>query len=170
VDLAFCVSAFFFNPYRISRKFTGTHSYGETPISTFAKIAKIVDLTAEDRFVDLGAGRGKLCFWLALWIGCRCTGVEQVPKFVRQAKFFARIFGVPVRFELKAMEVADLSKATVVYLYTMQWDETLLMRMTKGASLISIGAPVGSDGFQVIRTLRVKYPWGTTDAYVQKRL
>ena len=170
VDLAFCLSSLIFNPYRICRKYTGTHSYGETPLTTFAKLVKAAEFTADDRFVDLGAGRGKLCFWLALWMGCSCTGIEQVPSFVRQSKFLARLFNVPVRFELASIETIDLSSATLVYLYTMEWDETLLLQMKKGARLISIGAPVESDRFQLIRTLQVTYPWGTADAYIQTKL
>jgi hypothetical protein len=170
VDLAFCVSAFFSNPYRMCRKFTGAHSYGETPISTFAKMVESAEVTAEDRFVDLGSGRGKLCFWLALWVGCSCTGIEQVPGFVHQAKFLARLFRVPARFHLASIQSVNLSDATVVYLYTMEWDETLLLQMARGARLITIGAPVANNVFQLLHTLRVAYPWGTANAYIQRRL
>ena len=169
VDLGFCFFAFFFNPYRICRKFTGTHSYGETPLTTFAEIAKAAGLTKEDVFVDLGSGRGKLCFWASLWIGCECRGIEQVPNLVRQSKWLTKAFRVPVRFDQGKMETADLSHATVVYLYTIEWDETLLMQMQHGARLITIGAPVDLEGFAVVKTVEARYPWGIADAYIQKR-
>jgi hypothetical protein len=170
VDLGFCLSGFFCNPYKICRKFTGTHSYGETPISTFANLAKAADLTASDRFLDLGSGRGKLCFWSALWIGCPSVGVEQVPWFIRQSKFLAWIFRIPVRFHLGSMDKADLSNATVIYLYTMEWDEAHLIRIPKGARLITVGAPVESDRFEMVKTVSATYPWGVADVYVQRRL
>jgi hypothetical protein len=170
VDLAFCLSGFFCNPYRICRKFTGAHSYGETPIRTFAAIADAADITKQDHFLDLGAGRGKLCFWAAFWLGCTCTGVEQVPFFVRQARGLAALFRAPVRFHLGSMETADISKATVVYLYVMEWDEALLEQMAPNARLISVGAPVESSSFAVVRKVPARYPWGITDVYVQRRI
>jgi hypothetical protein len=169
VDLGFCLLAFFFNPYRICRKFTGTHSYGETPITTFAELAKAAGLSREDVFVDLGSGRGKLCFWTSLWIGCESRGVEQVPGLVRQSKWVARAFRIPVRFDQGMMETADLSHATVVYLYTMEWDETLLLAMPQGARLITVGSPVDLDGFAVMKTMAAKYPWGVAEVFIQQR-
>ncbi len=170
VDLGFCFFAFFCNPYRICRKFTGTHSYGETPITTFAELAKAAGLVKEDVFVDLGSGRGKLCFWSSLWIGCESRGVEQVPGLVRQSKWLAKAFRVPVCFDQEKMETADLSYATVVYLYTMEWDETLLLEMPPGARLITVGAPVDLDGFAVVKIVEAKYPWGTTEVFIQRRV
>lgn len=170
VDLGFCFFAFFFNPYRICRKFTGTHSYGETPITTFAELAKAAGLAKEDVFVDLGSGRGKLCFWASLWIGCEARGVEQAPGLVRQSRWLARVFGIPVCFDQGMMEAADLSQATVVYLYTMEWDETLLLKMQPGARLITVGSPVELEGFSVVKTVEARYPWGVTDAFIQQRV
>lgn len=170
VDLGFCCFAFFFNPYRICRKFTGTHSYGETPITTFAQLAKVAGLAKEDVFVDLGSGRGKLCFWASLWIGCESRGVEQVPGLVRQSKWLAKAFRIPVRFDHGKMETVDLSHATVVYLYTMEWDETLLLEMQQGARLITVGSPVDLEGFAVLKTVAVRYPWGVAEVFIQQRV
>jgi hypothetical protein len=170
VDLGLCFFAFFFNPYRICRKFTGTHSYGETPITTFAELAKAADLAKEDVFVDLGAGRGKLCFWASLWIGCESRGVEQVPGLVRPSKWLAKAFCIPVRFDQGMMETADLSHATVVYLYTMEWDETLLLEMPQGARLITVGSPVDLEGFTVVKAVEAEYPWGTAEVFIQQRV
>jgi hypothetical protein len=169
VDIGFCASAFFFNPTRIARKFTGTHSYGETPLRTFAHLAKAVGLTASDHFLDLGAGRGKLCFWSALWIGCTSSGIEQVPWFVRQSRCLAYLFNVPVHISCGSIAEADLSKATVVYLYTMEWDEAILARLAEGARLITVGAPVENGLFEVVKVVSVKYPWGVTEGYIQHR-
>lgn len=170
VDLGFCFFAFFFNPYRICRKFTGTHSYGETPITTFAELAKAADLTKEDVFVDLGSGRGKLCFWASSWIGCDCRGVEQVPGLVRLSQWLAWAFRVPVRFDQEKLETADLSHATVVYLYTMEWDETLLLEMQPGARVITVGSPVDLEGFAVVKRIEARYPWGVADVFIQQRI
>jgi len=168
VDAGLCLVAFFQNPYRTCRRFSGTHSYGETPLSTFATLAKLANLQPQDRFMDLGSGRGKLCFWSALWLGCQAIGVEQVPSFVRQARWLAKIFRVPVRFDLGRMEEMDLSSASVVYLYAMEWDETVLQRMAQGARLISVGEPV-DEGFEILHTVRAVYPWGETEVYIQRR-
>jgi hypothetical protein len=170
VDASIGLSAFFCNPYRVCRRFTGTHSYGETALSTFALIAKAVQLTKEDLFVDLGSARGKLCFWAALWIGCKVVGIEQVPSFMRKARRWAWLFRIPIRFDLGQMQTIDLSQATVVYLYAMEWEEAFLEQMKKGARLITVGAPAGEHSFEVIRVISAPYPWGVADVYIQRRL
>ncbi len=74
IDLIFSLIALFTNPYRTCRKFLQKrgephiHAYGETPFTTYQRMAEQCHLTPHDTWMELGAGRGKGCFWLAHFI------------------------------------------------------------------------------------------------------
>ena len=74
LDLTFLVIYLFFNPYKISKKFLlskkkkNIHIYGETPISTIAKIAKECEISSKDHIIELGSGRGRCCFWFSTFL------------------------------------------------------------------------------------------------------
>lgn len=58
-----------------------------TPYDVLEKIAESSILTPEDVLVDFGCGRGRVCFYLADRVGCRCVGIERAePIFKRTMK------------------------------------------------------------------------------------
>ena len=124
IDLTFGLIALFSNPYRICRKFLekkgaeNIYAYGETPYSTYERIAEQCGMGSDDVWIELGAGRGKGCFWLAQFIGCKVVGIEWIPQFVRGARLIRWLFRIKkVRFERLDIEKADLGEASVIYLY-----------------------------------------------------
>jgi hypothetical protein len=159
-DLALGLCSLFFNPYRICKT-----TYGETPIRTFCHIVEAANLSSEDQYLELGSGRGKTCFWAALFIGCKAKGVEAVPLFARlsQALFKEAIFVCGSMFE------TDLSQADVIYSYHLEEKQPCFETMKPGSRLITISEPLDSPAFDVIKSLDVEFPWGMTQAYVQKR-
>jgi hypothetical protein len=180
IDLSFGLLALFSNPYRTCRKFlqkrgsADIYAYGETPLTTLKQMAEKAQLTSKDRWVELGAGRGKGCFWIAHFVGCQTVGVEWVPSFVRKARWLKAFFRMKgLSFELKAMEEADFSSATVVYLYGTCLSEEVISLLAKkmealpkGARVISISYPIESPSLVVKQTFEVSYPWGDTIAYL----
>ena len=82
IDLMFGCIALFINPYRACRKFLqkrgvkDPYAYGETPFATYRRIVEMCGIGPQDIWVEVGAGRGKGCFWLAHFIGCRVIGIE----------------------------------------------------------------------------------------------
>lgn len=180
IDLSFGFFSLFSNPYRTCRKFlqkrgeTDIYAYGETPLETLKQIAEQAQLTSEDRWVELGAGRGKGCFWIAHFIGCQTLGVEWVPSFVRTANWLKVLFRMKnLSFQLKNMEEVDFSSATVVYLYGTCLSEEEISLLTQkmealplGARVISISYPIESPSLVLKQTFEVSYPWGTATAYL----
>lgn len=179
IDSLLGLIALFFNPYRACRKFlqnkgeTDIYTYGETPLRTFHKLARAAHLSPQDRYVELGSGRGKTCLWTTLFVGCSVQGIEWVPSFIRLSRLCARIAQAPVQFTLGSLFEADLSQATVVYFYGIHLDtEPLLGQfalMPKGSRLITVSEPFSSDLFEVTREELVSFPWGETEAYIQVR-
>jgi SAM-dependent methyltransferase len=182
VDWALLSSYFFQSPYRIARKFSKDDSpYGETPLVVMQQIANSAGITAEDCVYELGSGRGRTCFWLALYLGCETVGIEFVPHFVSKANAIATLFGVKkCTFRLEDMCKADLKDATVIYLFgTCLKDEEILKlirsfsHLKKGTKIITISYALteySSDAnFELVQEFEVTFPWGQTTAYLHNK-
>ncbi len=167
IDLCFGFVGLFVNPYRICRKFLekrgaeNVYAYGETPFSTYQRIVAECGIGRDDVWVELGAGRGKGCFWLRHFVGCRVVGVEWVPLFVGVAKAIRRLFRMDgMQFEKGDLGEVDLTGATVVYLYGVERE------VPAGVKVITVSEPL--EGYEVIKSFWVRYPWGRTRAFLQK--
>ena len=169
-DIQLLMRYFWKSPYRIARECTG-EPYGETPLSMMDTIAKKAGITASDVVYELGCGRGRACFWLASFIGCKVVGIEYVPKLVEKAK---KIHCPLVTFLCEDYLEADLSEATVIYLYgTLLSDATVrkiaekFRGLKKGTKIVTISYPL-TDGFHLVKKFDVQFPWGTTSCYIQE--
>ncbi len=171
LDLAFAFFALFSNPYRTCRKFLqkkgvkDPYAYGETPYSTYEKIASHLNLTEKDTWVEMGSGRGKGCFWLAHFMKCRVVGVEWVPQFIFLSRFMKWMFRFRnLKFERKDIEHFDLICASVIYLYGL-WPK---LEIPPHIKVITVSEPL--EGFEVLKSFWVRFPWGRTRAFIQKKL
>lgn len=179
-DLSLGVWGLFSNPYRVCRKFLQKkgeeqiYAYGETPLTTLEKIVTECRLCSADHWLELGSGRGKGCFWVGRFIGCRVTGVEWIPQFVQQSRLLARLHRFRnVNFLCKDFAEAPFSQATAVYLYGTCLSQGVLKTLLKkmialppGAKVITISEPLASSSFRLEKTFSVCYPWGRTNAYL----
>jgi SAM-dependent methyltransferase len=170
-DLALGLCSLFFNPYRHGRK--RGEIYGETPLTTLHRIADLCHLTASDTWLELGSGRGKSCFWIAQFAGCRAIGLEKIPLFTHLARFLSSLFQIRADFQQGDMFEADFSAATCVYVYsTCLSDEQLsrlAQRMTSlppGARIVTISAPL--PGWPH-RPFPISFPWGQAEAYLHTK-
>ena len=102
----------------------GIHVYGETPLSLWAQIAHFAQISQSDFLVDLGCGRGRICLWSYLTIGCQTAGVDWVPIFILRVRWLSRICCLKkLNFICGGISSCSLKKATVVYLYTYHAEE-----------------------------------------------
>ena len=83
VELCFFLSSFLINPYRHSRRYLfkkgarEIYAYGETPLKTLCQIASEAGITSQDTLLELGSGRGRGSWWLAVFTKCKVIGIEQ---------------------------------------------------------------------------------------------
>jgi len=181
IDFSVLKNYFWKSPYRIVRELSlGT--YGETPLKTMAKIAKELELTKDDHFIEMGSGRGRCALWLSHFIGCSVLGIELIPKFVKVAK------GVVEEYDLKNCYFScedyfdtDVSNASHIYLYDPGLTESsihnltmLLKKASPGTKIITVSFSLGEyfpekEWFSVEKEFSVSFPWGKTTAYIQKR-
>lgn len=187
LDLAIIFSYLFNSPYLISKKFLlarkeqDVYAYGETPLTTMDKIAKECRLKKEDIVFELGCGRGRTCFWLNEFLGCKVVGIEYIPEFVEIANTVKERFHVKdVEFRLQDMLETDYKEATVIYLYGTNLDDSFIIKLIDklekskpGTKIITISYPLtdytSKDTFEVMRCFSVRFPWGEADVYSHLR-
>lgn len=175
------------SPYEISKSFhlekgaKDPYLYGETPLTTLEEIANECGIDENDCFFELGAGRGRACFWMRLFKKCRVVGIEQVAEFVQIARNVVEAYSLDdISFVHGDFLNMDLSAATIIYFYGTCSDEVSIQRLIDqcqrlktGARVITISYPLSSYGdappLQLEKTLTVRFPWGTTEAYIQKK-
>lgn len=173
------------NPFHISKRFllnkgeANVHAYGETPLTTLEQISKECRLSSKDVVYELGCGRGRTCFWLNQFIGCRVVGVDFVPEFIQRANEIKKKFQLnEMEFRLENFLDTDLSGATVIYLYgtclptsTIEQLISKFATLPKGTKIITVSYPLTDyckePLFEVMRRFPIRLTWGTTDAYLQ---
>ncbi|MDN3507340.1 MAG: methionine biosynthesis protein MetW [Simkaniaceae bacterium] len=149
------------NPYAMARK--EGQVYGETPLALYDEIAKRVGLEKGERFLDLGCGRGRGCYFLAHFYGCKALGIEMVAGFVKRA------IAVPGVEILQGDFLSCDLNADVIYLYgTCLNDEEIevVSKNVVGAKVVSVSEPL--PGAPVIESFEGEFPWGKTQLYIQK--
>jgi len=185
LDLTLSLLYLFSNPYRICRKFLQKkgakeiYTYGETPLKVLQFIVQSFDITASDRWLELGSGRGRTSFWLSLVWGCSVRAVDWVPTFISRASWLVKFFSLPkITFQETSIFEVDFSWPTVVFLYStcMSKDEiqALLLSMESGlqlgAKVITISEPICHPSYQLIRSIGISLPWGKTRAYLHSKI
>lgn len=184
IDLSLRLMYLFHSPFSISKRFLlakgedNIYAYGETPLTTLEKIAKECQITKNDCVYELGCGRGRTCFWLNSFIGCKVVGIEMVPDFVERAKRITKKLNLRnVDFLLGDMCKTDLQKATVCYLYgTCLEEETILTLIDKfaklpaGTKIITVSYPLTDYShdsyFEVMKCFTGTFVWGETEVYL----
>lgn len=185
LDLSLLLMYFFQSPYSISKRFLmekgeeEVYAYGETPLSTMDIIARECRIQKEDTFFEIGSGRGRVCFWVHSFIGCKVVGIEFVPKFVSCANRIKDRLNVSgVQFRQEDMLKADYTGATVCYLYgTCLSDESIEALIKKfsllpvGTKIITVSYPLsdyeGGERFEVMQRFSAPFTWGTGDVFLQ---
>ncbi|MDF2550530.1 MAG: hypothetical protein K0S07_1597 [Chlamydiales bacterium] len=188
VDQRLFASYLWQNPYRTCHRFFQhkgqglREHYGETPLSTLATIAREANLSKEDVVFELGSGRGRACFWLALFIGCEVHGIELVPRFIEKAERIKGHLRIDnLHFHRQNYLEGDYRQASFVYCYGTCLEDEAIWRLSQkleglpsGAQLLTISYPLQeiepNAPFQLQKTFPVSFPWGETMAYLQKRI
>jgi len=187
LDLSLLWSYFWKSPYRMNRELH-LEPYGETPLFTMEKIAKIAKITAADTVFEMGCGRGRCAFWLTHFTGCKTVAIEYNPFFVARAHQLKLHFQKEgeksmerLVFRLMDMKQADLQEATVIYLYGTLLSEEDIQILAKKMSQLKSGVRIVTISYaldeylkkserqkiQVTKEFEVEFCWGKTSAYLQ---
>lgn len=117
--------------------------YVPTPPEVVERMLDLAGVTSSDVVYDLGCGDGRIVI-AAAQRGARAVGVDIEPHWVAEATKNAAKAGVAERTEFQAQDAlaVDLSPATVVMLYLVEWstrmlDEKLAAELRPGARIVS---------------------------------
>jgi len=172
------------NPFSISKRFliakgeSNIYAYGETPLTTLEKIANECSISKKDCVYELGCGRGRTCFWLHSFIGCKVVGIEMVPEFVERAKRITEKLKISnLQFQLTDMCTANYDDATVLYLYgTCLEDDTIntliekFSQLSAGTKIITVSYPLNDfttkPCFEIMKCFTGTFTWGETEIYL----
>lgn len=182
VDQALLSAYQFVNPYTVVKDYLEAKGegeidcYGETPLATYEEICKACDLKPDDRFLELGCGRGRGCFFVSHFFHCKVVGIDCVPDFIDTAEAIMEGFHMPnIKFRCENMLSADYRGATCIYVYgTCLQDEeveTLAKRfakMPKGTRIATVSYPLSAyePSIEVVKTLQCTYPWGNAEVFI----
>jgi SAM-dependent methyltransferase len=185
LDRALLKKYIFRSPYQISKKYLkkkrekDLYTYGETPLTTFEKMAREVGVKPLDHVLELGCGRGRGFFFLAHFYNCKVTGIERIPQFVKLADHVASKHKVEnVSFKCGDMFEMKWPDANVIYLYgTCLLDDEIKQVMNKVKTfpketrILSVSYPLleydDDHAFKLIKRFPVAFPWGETEAFLQ---
>ncbi len=185
IDLSLKKAYRFSNPYHIAKKFAkkkgevDLHTYGETPLTTLYKILKLAKASKEDIFLDLGAGRGRVVFFVATYLGCKALGIEHNPHFCEKAQKIASFLPIKPTFLDKNMLLeSSMPKATLIYFYGICLDEPSFLSvvrqfalLSKGVKVITVSFPLSDyiESFSLLSSETFSYPWGEATVYIQEK-
>lgn len=185
VDLEFLKSYWNKNPYRICKEFffeTDNKDvfYGETWPFSISYFKEILPLTEKDVLFDLGSGTSRISFWFQVISGCRVVAVEKVPRFVEIAKGIQKkLKNNRIKFLQKDLLEVDYSEASVIYFYSSNIEDKLILKLIEKWRLLKKGTKIITTSFslqeyenkqyRVLGEYSVSYPWGKCDVYLQEK-
>lgn len=183
VDLALLRSYFASNPYVFSRRYlesqgeSEVYAYGETPLSSLQKIVELCELSENDRIFELGCGRGRTCFWLALILRAKkVVGIDFVPEFIEKANAVNNVENLT--FLCEDFLLSDLSQATVVYLHGSCMKDSDIVKLNQKLIGLKRGLKVITTSFSMVeydnanrwtvgKVFSAEFSWGSADVYLQ---
>jgi hypothetical protein len=181
VDFALLTS----DPFKTSKLFhqkrgdEEIYVYGETPLTSLDLITKLAQIDESSFVYDLGAGRGRGAFWLALVLGTKVKAIELIPEFAVKAKKLIKRYGIEnLEFENGDFLNANIEGGTHYYLYGYFLSDEMLSNLAKkleelpkGTKVISVSFPISdySESYQILNHAPIAFQWGTADVYVSIR-
>lgn len=148
-------------------------TYGETPYAVFETIARY--LRFNDRFLDLGSGRGLGLFYLASIVEARFLGVELIKEYVDLASKIAQLSRYQnIQFMEKDLATYRLPACDAIFLAGTCYDDELLQKICREISnvkpryVFSISTSLTEYGLTSyeIEDVPIYMPWGQTSLYV----
>ncbi len=177
----------FDSPYRISSVFRKllpdemTQVYGEVPLIVVERAVKTANLQPHHMFWELGAGRGRIAYWVHHFIGSRVHAVDAIPIFVHRAQqIISKRKLKNIEYTNTLIQNLQFSKCDVALLYGSAFSfgfinslaQTIAKTAKPGFIIISVSfsmqqrLPEGT--FERIAAFKGKFTWGSTMVYIER--
>lgn len=186
-DFALKSHYLFKSPYVVSKEYLlaqrapDPYQYGETPLTTLAKMVRRFAIEPGTQIYELGSGAGRASLWLNLVAKCAVRGIEQVPLFVERAQKVAERLNLEeLEFRCESFLDSSYASADLIYLNgsCMQDEEILalckrLADLKPGSRVITVSHALtdyAPEYFVLTKKERLHFFWGRADVYLQARL
>ncbi|MDZ4812946.1 MAG: class I SAM-dependent methyltransferase [Pseudomonadota bacterium] len=123
--------------------------YMATPNDVVLRMLNLAEVDAGDHVLDLGCGDGRVVIAAARECGARGTGIDIEPYWIEESQRNATVAGVADRVEFSVQDATrcDVSSASVVFLYLVQWSMQLMAprlraQLLPGARVVSLSFPI----------------------------
>ncbi|MBI5273476.1 MAG: hypothetical protein HY860_00290 [Chlamydiales bacterium] len=183
VDIVLFLDYLFKNPYRISKEFlkhSGSkeiYTYGETPLKTAFQLLKLCNIKQDDHFIDLGAGSGRVSFFIHLFSGAKVSAIENNDVFCKKMKKIKEQFHL-IDIEVIHQNYLEIDKlnGSIIYLCNFFLEEEEIKKLSQIISLCKEGTKILTVGFslfledniKIIHQIEGQFLWGASDIYVQE--
>ncbi|PIQ25597.1 hypothetical protein COW36_21385 [bacterium (Candidatus Blackallbacteria) CG17_big_fil_post_rev_8_21_14_2_50_48_46] len=154
-----------------------TLTYGETRWTSFIKVLEHLKLTPEDLFIDLGCGAGFLCMLVNQVVGCKVEGYDIIHRFIENGNQIVKALELQdIEFLNQDFLNSDLSRGTAFYITCTCFPKEYMQKLSgklkysrPGTQFVTITRPLEGEAFQIREKLKLRFSWGTDDAYLQFR-
>lgn len=170
----FKYSPIFVHQDRIKTQYSQVNfTYGEIPYSASKEIVEAGKITERDVVYDLGCGRGKFLFFVNLFAGARCIGVDLLPTYISIAeKIIEKLNLRKIHFFEEDILDVDLQTASVVFIHGTSFTEDLregiqqkIDELKNGSRLISVTKPFEHPHLRLDLMKKMLISWGLTEMY-----
>ena len=147
--------------------------YGEIPYGISRKICKTANITEKDVVYDLGCGRGKFLFFVNLFTGARCIGVDLLPTYINIAeKIIDKLELRKIHFFEEDILDVDLRTASVVFVhgttFSFELREIIMDKIDQlkpGSRFISVTKKFDHPKLKLFTTEKFLLSWGLSTMY-----
>lgn len=153
-------------------------TYGETPFFTAQNMLDWAKITAQDKFLDLGSGTGRVVFLASMLYGVKGCGIEMVGGMTEVAKIIAKKLTLQnVVFQKGDFLDHDLSNYTIIYIAGTTFKESTRKELAqktaslpKGARVISVSKPIRGPSLSLIDSKNFYFSWGKGTVFLEQRI
>ncbi|HVG57343.1 MAG TPA: class I SAM-dependent methyltransferase [Hyalangium sp.] len=146
--------------------------YGETPLMTALYLFKRAGVGRESRFVDLGAGRGRVLI-AARWLGAEARGVELIGDHVTRVA--PKLQAAGITLAVGDMTLADLGDATHLFTnwlaLTPETKSKLVERFRTcrpGTRILTVTRPIEAEDFVRLSQHWALFTWGVERVWLHE--
>jgi SAM-dependent methyltransferase len=152
--------------------------YGEVPYSVARDIAETAEITESDTVYDLGCGRGKFLFFINLYTGARCIGIDLLPTYINTAlKIADKLDMRNIEFFQEDIFNVELDTASVVMLHGSTFSQELheaiwekIDKIKPGSRFITVSMGYNHPRLNLFNKKDYLFSWGKSTAFFYRVL
>jgi len=150
--------------------------FGETSYASLGHFFKDIPFSKKTKFVDLGCGKGHLCFFVAKHYGIPVTGVDVISTYIQTASRVAERFKVGnLEFSELDFMTSEFPKGSIYYVVTKffpEYSRAIIARkfdaIPRKCFILTAGHTLEFESFRLVKSDWVRFSWGFDRLHLYK--